>query len=177
LTISDGHLRDRGDCFDEPTLGLSGGGIYNAGTLQLNRVVVSSNQAGNGGVCGFPDGGEGGSGGGVFNTVGATLSLIESAVNSNEAGVGGDNYTSVGGSSPGIGGSGGGIRNAGVIRMLNSAASGDGGNGGGIYNAGAGQLTLSNSTVAFNIAGVSPGGATVDLMVTEAESVPDHHRR
>jgi len=122
-----------------------GGGIYNTGTLTLNRVLVTNNATGAGGAggvgaaqggapgCPGGAGGSGGRGGGLFNL--GRLSVVGSSIYQNAAGAGG---------AGGPGGSGG-----------PAGGGGEGGSGGGIYNVGA--LSVVGSTIFGNRAG--PGGA------------------
>ncbi len=112
-----------------------GGGIYNGGALTLRSSTVSSNA-----VLGHPEASA--SGGGIYNTGGAILTLIDSTVSENQALA--DH------------GSGGGIF-SGSPTLINSTVSGNriGGSGGGISG---GSFTLINSTVADNSAGELGGG-------------------
>ncbi|HZO76706.1 MAG TPA: choice-of-anchor Q domain-containing protein [Solirubrobacteraceae bacterium] len=128
-----------------------GGGIYNSGTLMLERVLVSDNTAGAGGAggsgatldtaggCTGAEGGAGGNGGGIYND--GKLILVATTIRTNDAGAGG-NGGAGGGSSVDAGGSGGG--------------GGAGGRGGGIYNRG--RLSVVASTVSQNDAGVGGSG-------------------
>ena len=88
--------------------------------------------------CGGGDGGQGGSGGGIYNQ--GNLTLIDSTIRENAAGLGGTGGSG-GSASSGTGGPGG--------------AGGAGGRGGGIYNQG--QLWVTASTIYENDGG--PGGA------------------
>src|ERR1035441_3621495 len=70
--------------------GGQGGGVYNTGTLTVDRSSISGNSCGNGGSGvgqGF-SGGVGGSGGGVWN--GGQLTMLSCTVASNLCGNGGD---------------------------------------------------------------------------------------
>ena len=81
------------------SVGTSGGGIFNAGTLTLSGTEVSGNVAGSGGVggagsgpaglagCAGGSGGAGGNGGGVYNQ--GTLTVSRSFISGNRAGTGG----------------------------------------------------------------------------------------
>jgi len=120
MTITNGQATD-------------GGGIYNEGTLTLNRSTVSGNEA----TGDFYD-----YGGGILNDEG-TVTLNDSTVSGNDA-IG--DY----------GDYGGGIFNdAGTVTLNDSTVSGNdaigdyGGYGGGILNDG-GTLTLTDSTVSGN---------------------------
>jgi len=111
-----------------------GGGILNAGTLLLDRVVVEGNHADNGAGSG--------SGGGIYNL--ATLTISGSAILTNVV-------------SPAATATGGGIYNSGTMTVVNSTVGyncgiGDAsqGSGVGIYNAAGGSTDLRNATIAFN---------------------------
>jgi len=151
-----------------------GGGIYNAGTLTVNRCVLSNNVAagspgargGNGGTVAFQPGGSGGNGGtggsgdggGIYNDATGTLTVSQSAFASNSAN----------GGSGGNGGTGGlGTNGAAVsspIEFINGQPGGFGGDagsagagyGGGIYNAG--TLILNQSTISSNSVRGGSGG-------------------
>jgi hypothetical protein len=122
-----------------------GGGIYNQGTLTLNDIAVRDNTAGD------PTNG-GGTGAGIWNDVGATLTVNGSTVSGNSA-IGNLSY----GPSHG-----GGIANHGTLTLNNSTVSGNSasqGFGGGISNAlDTSVLTLNDSTVSANSATGSIGG-------------------
>jgi hypothetical protein len=117
----------------------NGGGIFNRGILRLNNAAVRGNTAGD------PTNG-GGTGAGIRNDVGATLTLNGSTVSGNTA-IGNLSYAPS---------HGGGIANHGTVTLLNSTVSGnfaDQGFGGGISNAlDTSVLTLSDSTVSANTA-------------------------
>jgi CSLREA domain-containing protein len=126
-----------------------GGGIWNFGHLTLSNVVVTGNTT-LGGAPGTDSGAtggtgfDGGSGGGIYNQPGATLTIIGSTVSGNTTGPGGrggaGDPASAGNKNGGSGGRGG-----------------KGGSGGGIFNGG--TLTLTDSTVSGNTAGAGgPGG-------------------
>jgi parallel beta-helix repeat protein len=119
-----------------------GGGIHNMGsTLTLNNCVVRSNTAD-------------GSGGGIYHSEGAKLTIIKSTVSNNQ--VTGELLNNSGG---------GGIDNWGIMELRNSTVSNNGvsagtvlpGFGGGIWNHG--SLTVSHSTVREN--SVVGGGAGI----------------
>lgn len=115
--------------------GLSGGGIYNLGTLNLSNCWVMENVAGNGGTGGRAAvGGTGGHGGGILNH--GNLTLINCIVSSNASGfggVGGSAGTEQPGQAGGPGGHGGGIFSLGEVHLhdscLNSNRAGAGGPG------------------------------------------------
>jgi large repetitive protein len=112
-----------------------GGGIYNIGTLTLNKSTVSGNTAN------YSNGGPLLSGGGIYNI--GTLGLTNSTVSSNTTN----------------GGWGGGIYNAGTMTLTNSTISGNhaSGFGGGIYVVG-GAVQLYNATIAYNRADSDSSG-------------------
>src|SRR3954469_1565086 len=116
------------------TFGADGGGIYNKGSLSLSHVLVTDNFTGKGGS-GQNSSGDGhtsgngapsGSGGGIYNALGAGLSITASTIKGNGTGPGGN------------GGNGG----MGAQAIGHFAEGDDGGagaysgGGGGIYNAG-----------------------------------------
>jgi hemolysin type calcium-binding protein len=126
-----------------------GAGILNAGTLTLNRAVVTFNKARvSGGSDAFP------AGGGIYNTTDGTLHLILSTVTQNTA-------DAEGGTSQNAP-SGGGIANFGTLTIDRSTVSfnhsvahaGAGGTtnvfGGGISNVG--TLAITRSTISNNTA-------------------------
>ena len=130
VTISGGETGDE----------VRGGGILSAGTLTLNRSIVSGNRAN----------GEGrfyNSGGGIANLASGMLAVNDSQINQNYA------YRY-----------GGGIYNAGTAVISNSVISGnttDQNDGGGIANRGVsspGNLTIDGSTITGN-EGRYSGGA------------------
>jgi hypothetical protein len=118
----------------------AGGGVYNdaddggSATLSVMNSTVNGNTAA---YDGFPFGG--GAGGGIYNTDG-TLTITNSAVSNNLAGV----------SDPFAFGNGGGILNYGTLAITNSTISGNQTyqSGGGIENGG--TLTITSSTVNDN---------------------------
>ena len=127
-----------------------GGGIYNDGTLTLNRCTVSGNAADVGGGiyhsflaaltlnrCTVSGNSAQSEGGGIYNDEGATLRLNQSTVSGNSANVGGGIYI---------------FRTA--VTLNQSTVSGNSAQplGGGIYNGYFANLTLFNSIVAGNSA-------------------------
>ena len=103
-----------------------------------------------------------GSGGGILQTSGGTLTLTNVTVSGNTAGVGG-----------------GGIYNfGGTVILTNSTVSGNTAcsGGGGIYQTSGGTLTLTNSTVSGNLAaspqarggGIHNRGSTPTLILTDS---------
>lgn len=131
----------------------SGGGVYNLGTLELNRSTVSGHRGSGvvnrGGTATLRDSviseNQGSNGGGLDNQ-GGELTLIDSVVTENEAIYGG------------------GVRNAGGTTTIRSStltrnrASYD---GGGLYNSN-GRLTVADSTLSGNKASVY-GGALLNF--------------
>lgn len=120
----------------------NGGGVFNAGTLTLDRVTVSGNS------CGSLNGGPS-AGGGIWNYTDATLTVNDSTISGNSA-LGSSFY------GPGLGG---GIANYGTLTLTNSTVSGNLANygfGGGVYNSG--TLTLESSTISGNTASAGGGG-------------------
>ncbi|MCT7967693.1 DUF4347 domain-containing protein, partial [Laspinema sp. D1] len=114
-----------------------GGGIYNEGTLTLNRSTITGNRA--------EDDGGGIKNEGILTVSGSTISnnSAESTINDNEAG----NH-------------GGGIQNDGTAFISNSTISNNRAatHGGGFYNTR--TLTVSHSTIAFNTAADLDGNNT-----------------
>ncbi|MCJ0870333.1 hypothetical protein [Streptomyces sp. AP-93] len=137
---------------------VNGAGIFNEGTLSLNRSTVSGNTASD-------------QGGGIHNTAGGTLTLNRSAVSGNSASYGGGiinagavllNGSTVSGNTAVNGG--GGIHNHvfGALTMNRSTVDGNTANqGGGINNAESGTTArLNGSTISNNTAtgGTGSGG-------------------
>jgi hypothetical protein len=105
----------------------NGGGIYNKGTLTLTDCSVSSNNGGNWGVIG----------GGLFNDIEGSLTLINTTLSGNWA----------------KSGKGGGIYNNGSLTLANSTLNNNGttdGYGSGLFNDTQGTATLDKSTLANN---------------------------
>jgi CSLREA domain-containing protein len=149
LTIASGSLAVLGSQV--------GGNVFNNGTLTLNNCTVSGGAA-------APSVG---TGGGIFNNTGATLTLTNSTVSGNSA-VGGGGILNSGtlsvvnsnltGNVAGISG-GGAIYNNGPLTLTNSTVSGNfGGGGAGIFNGSSGTVTVTDSTVSGNFGGGSSGG-------------------
>ena len=118
----------------------AGGGIYNDGYNGGNATVSLTNSTVNGNTAaytGFPTGG--GAAGGIYNG-GGILTITDSVVSNNYAGV----------SDPFPVGSGGGIVNDGTLTITSSSVSGNQAylSGGGIENGG--TLTISGSTISGN---------------------------
>ena len=180
LTISDGFSS-------------FGGGIYNAGSLTLNRSTVRGNSSSDVGGGIINDGGDlhllsstvvdntswTDSGGGMFNNAG-TVTLTDSTVRSNVAEFGGGlanldtlifERSLVAENSSGV--AGGGILNRGAVTLTNSTISQNSAvsaSGGGIVNDG-GTLTLINSTVSGNSSGLAGGGLFNSGTLTLGDSI------
>lgn len=107
--------------------GGSGGGITNAGQLQVSGSTIAGNLAGQGGFGGTDPGGRGGNGGGISNT--GTVKVVSSTISGNQAGTGG-------------------------IGLSGNESSGAGGNGGGIASS-SGSVTLQRTEVLGNTSGYS----------------------
>ncbi|HEX3585091.1 MAG TPA: choice-of-anchor Q domain-containing protein, partial [Candidatus Angelobacter sp.] len=89
--------------------------------------------------------GQGAQGGGIENAETVTLTIINSTLSGNTAGLGG------------------GVFNSGTLIVINSTFSSNmASQGGGIYNSGSGTLTISNSTFSGNAAQVA-GGASFNI--------------
>jgi hypothetical protein len=127
----------------------NGGGILNRGSLTVNGAVISGNSAGD------PTNGDG-TGGGIWNYIGATLVLNGSVVSENSA-IGNLSYAAS---------RGGGIANYGNLTLNNSTVSGNvasQGSGGGIACPLPGTtLTLVNSTISGNSSPGTIGGGGID---------------
>ena len=170
-TIADNKADDGGvpGAFGTIYYSSDGGGIYNVGlgsVVNLNNSVVQGNIASgslfNGG------------GGGIFNSINATLNLNNSTVMLNSAthghggginnqGSGKLNVTSSTIADNTAAANGGGIfdKDGGSVAILhNTSFSGNaaGTNGGGIYNATSGSMTIIHATIADNSAGSNGGG-------------------
>jgi hypothetical protein len=129
--------------------------IDNFGTLTVTSSTLSDNSAGNGG--------------GIFNRLSGTVTLISSTVSSNSADQNGGGIYNQGtltvtsstlSGNSARGGAGGGIYNQqGAVTVTSSSLSGNSAtdNGGGIYNQQA-TLTVSDSTLSGNSAQGSGGG-------------------
>lgn len=111
--------------------GRFGGGIYNGGTLNVTRSVISNNSSG-------------GAGGGVYISSSATANISNSTISGNAA------ETSLGN------GGGGGIYNFGNTALTNVTVSNNSStNAGGIRNFSSGTSNLRNTIVAGNTASIS----------------------
>ena len=119
-------------------------GVFNAGTLTLQNVTITFNNAG---------GGTANRGGGLYNLYG-TATLLDSAITYNTAA----QYNNP----PDIqGGQGGGIYNDnGTLIISNSTIAhnlAEQGSGGGVYNT-SGTVTITDATFDANVAGFEGGG-------------------
>jgi predicted outer membrane repeat protein len=174
-TLTIAHCTIYGNAIVSASFANSGGGIYNSGTMTLNQVIVSNNNASfSGGGTGAP------SGGGISNT--GTMTIIAGTVQSNMGfwSAGGIYNTGMmtitsstindnqNGNAGHFGGPGGGIVNGGTMTIQDSTISGnravggdiEGGDGGGIYNAGPLQIIHCSITAntGRNGGGVAGGG-------------------
>jgi hypothetical protein len=172
---------------------LAGGGIYNdasndgSATLTIMNSTIDRNSAA---YNGFPFGG--GEGGGIYNDVGI-VTITNSVVSNNSAGVSVEFPVGTGGGISNYGTLtitnstitsnqvelvGGGIANAGTLTITNSTISGNSANGqhdGQPYGRGggiSGSVTLTNSTLSGNYAnlvggGVDGGGAITNSTVSD----------
>ncbi len=129
--------------------GGDGGGIYNTANLNITESSINDNNAGNGGKGGLGramadasstayynpgNGGNGGNGGGIWNS-GTINTLINTIIQKNTAGTGGNGGKYEVNATlydpgirtpaiPGIGGSGGGIYNTGILNTLENVTIG-----------------------------------------------------
>jgi hypothetical protein len=136
-----------------------GAGIFNQGTLTLNHVLVSGNTSGD------PTNGDG-TGGGIWNYVGATLTLNGTTLSGNSV-VGNLSYAPS---------RGGGLANDGTATLKNSTVAGNSavqGFGGGIWNsADTGTLTIDHCTISGNSSeGVRGGGIDNRGVLTARNSI------
>jgi hypothetical protein len=116
-----------------------GGAIYNAGSLNLDRVDFVNNEAGN--AIDTAASTAGGYGGAIFNAASGTLVIDHSTISGNRAGHGHRGTFGMNGTTPTNGGIGQ-----------------NGGWGGGIATDGA--VTIANSTISGNFAGTGGQGGT-----------------
>jgi hypothetical protein len=137
----------------------NGGGIINLGKLTLNGVTVSGNQTAGGAAGSYKsqpicfncivvpgiDGGDGGSGAGIYNG-GGTLTVENSTFTGNQTGAGAAG-------TEGFAGTG---TNAGP--GVDGGSGGDGGDGAAIFNAQNGTLTITGSTFSDNTTGDAGAG-------------------
>ena len=153
---------------DDSTVSDNGGdGMYNNGTVTLNSSTVSANS----GIGIFSQGSVGPEatvaltnstvsdnvGQGIYSNDGGSVTLTNSSVSGNSAGISLDDVSGSLTNSTISSNSGAGILNGDVVTLTNSTISGNG--GGGILNSGV--VTLTNSTVAGNSGVGIFGGATL----------------
>lgn len=114
-----------------------GGGILNQGVLRLENVTIQQSVANEGG--------------GIYNALGANLTLKNVTLTGNKA-------VAFAGNTSLQNGSGGGISNAGTLVMESGTVRQNAADrsGGGIYNSG--TLTVTSGTIESNTAAVSGGG-------------------
>jgi len=128
-----------------------GGGVYNAGTVNINNSSISDNAADNNPA------------GGITNRNTGTMTITNSTVSRNTADGGGggitNNYGTLTIANSTISGNtakekGGGICSRGALTIVNSTISGNTAkeNGGGICSSRGGALTVINSTITNNTA-------------------------
>lgn len=167
VTIRNGKTYSGAEGMEEN--GEPGGGIYNNGTLTLNACVITGNTAGNGSDGHFGAGGrvtwpgEGGQGGGIYNSNTGILTITKSTISKNQSGYG--CLYDMDGEVGSDGGSGGGIFNLGTLSLTLCTIAGNATGEGGISNVGiepglnhgygggicsAGTLTLKSCTVVNN---------------------------
>lgn len=161
-------------------VGGSGGGIFSTGTDTIINSTISTNTAQNGGgIYIFPGGSVDlinsavtanqaliGYGGGISNTLNASLTLTATTVSGNTASYLGGGIANDHGATASLTGStvsnnsapnGGGIGNLGLINITNSQISNNSGyTGGGIYNEN--NVSLNKSIVSENTTSVSGSG-------------------
>lgn len=121
MQIKDNQLEPSATCIN--FCGGSGAGIANYYVATLLDCIIYSNQAGGGGQCWSGDGygGDGGNGGGIFNSTNANIVLVNCIVCSNTSGQASAVYNMDTGSiDVGNPGSGGGIASPGNIEIKNS---------------------------------------------------------
>lgn len=143
---------------------LSGGGLYNKGTLSLNNDLITKNFT--------PEGLSPGGGAGVFNL--RTLTISNCTISSNSAAGSGGAIANIFGGSMTIsdssisanaaGGVGGGIDNLGTAKLINCTVSSNTSSNaaGGILNL-YGNIEVTNCTLAGNIALNNSGGGFLNV--------------
>jgi hypothetical protein len=111
----------------------NGGAIFNSGVLELYQCWIENSKAGNGAESFFSAGGTGGSGGGIFNAPGSSLTASNCCFSGNHAGDGGTGTFPGGGAA----GSGGAIANLGTMQLRSCTfAQNSGGRGGDSFGSG-----------------------------------------
>ena len=133
-----------------------GGGIFNAGTMTLNRCSIMDNATGRGGyaIAGYDqgaDGGAGGNGGGISNA--GSLRVNHCVITGNSCGDGGAGASG----GPGLDGGLGWWVVGANIDGGDGGNGGSGGSGGGVFNAPGSTTQSLNSLIALNAVG--SGGA------------------
>lgn len=123
-----------------------GGALYNAGSVQLDRVTIAKNQA----VFGC--------GGGIYNAAGASLDVVNSTIAKNN----------------GRKGRGGAVCNAGSVRMVNATIVRNRATlqGGGVFNDG-GTAELVNTLLAQNTGGGRPSNCEGADLVSLGHNLDD----
>ena len=132
--------------------GANGGAIYNLGVLVVDSSTISNNQS---------LGGDDNAGGGIYNGVGATVTVVDSNIVYN--------WTVI---------AGGALANLGTATVRNSTLSDNtsfGGSGGAIDNFG-GSVTVVASTLAGNFAGDSGGAIWTDATLSISNSTLSGNR-
>ena len=147
----------------------NGGGVSNVGTLTINNSTISGNSATGefiGAVNDINNSSNSGNGGGISN--GGTLTISNSTISANST------AQTIGGVNIGDGGGISNVANSGIamLTISNSTISGNSTNGfgGGISNT-AGTLTLSNSTIAANLAGGGGGISNVGTLTISNSTI------
>ncbi len=131
-------------------IGNGGGGIFNDGQLTLTSVTVIGNFANQGAA----------NGGGILNSDGGALVVVNSIIENNEAAR-----------------AGGGIENnTGTVTLTNTNLSTNiaGINGGGLHTSGAGSVTISGGLIDGNTAGQEGGGlwnSSTGTMTIQSSSI------
>jgi hypothetical protein len=132
VSVQRGNVTFVGTSITNSTASNGGGAIYNAGTLLLSQCGIRNNTV------------TGGSGGGIYNDEGGSLTLQGTTVSGNSTGTF----------------SGGGLDNYGTAQIQGGIFSGNQGyEGGAIYNESGGQLPISQGTTFSNNSATFDGGA------------------
>jgi hypothetical protein len=186
VTLEHGLLSGAGGALSLPGVSELGAGIYNAGSLTLDNVIVTGNVATGGGGGGAGTAGAGGGGGGGAGGIGGAAGggIGATAGSGSTGGKGSGTGGGLGGgaSGGGAGGtptSGGSPGGSGATVTGNGLTSGGGGGGtgyvagngatggsaaGGVYNAGTGKLfVLGSSAITNNLAAGGGGGGGIGL--------------
>ena len=157
-TIQNSTAGDGG--FTHPDGG-NGGGIANVGDLVIENSTITGNTGGD-----ADNNGDGGSGAGIYNDAGSTLTIRNSTVYDNTSGAG---------DGIGNGGSGGGIASLAPLTLANvtiaNNASGPGGLSSGLPGVGGGlrafsisnPLVMENTLIAGNREDTDENGTTADI--------------